>query len=250
MPAISKIKVGDTFKNNEGCFCSVTYYRNSSDVGIIFHDNFGWNTSVTASNLVRGGFKNFYHPSVCGVGYMGVGEYKMYKKGVVTREYRVWLGVIQRCYSERQKSKKFNTYSDCSVCEEWHNFQNFAEWYTSHEFYNLGYELDKDIKVKGNRVYSKENCCLVPAYINLLIHTKQEKASDLPTGVFKKSDGLYHASITKHGKNYFIGKFKIIEDASNAYVKEKESHVKYEAKKWRSCISEDVFEGLLNWTVY
>lgn len=250
MPAISKIKVGDIFKNNEGCFCSVTYYKNSSDVGIVFHDSFAWNTSVRSGNLVRGNFKNLFHPSVCGVGFMGVGKHKMYKKGLVTREYRIWLGMLQRCYSKNKKTKSFKGYEDCSVHEDWHNFQVFAEWYTNHEFYNLGYELDKDIKVKGNRVYSERTCCLVPAYINLLIHTKQEKVSCLPTGVSNPSKEKYQANLTKHGKIYILGRFNSVEEASRAYVEEKEIHVKEEAKRWRSRISEDVFRGLLKWTVY
>ena len=57
---------------------------------------------------------------------------------------------------------------DCSVYEGWHNFQNFAKWYEDN-YYEIEEEqmhLDKDILVKGNKVYSPDTCVFVPETIN------------------------------------------------------------------------------------
>ena len=51
------------------------------------------------------------------------------------------------------------TYIGCTVCIEWNNFQNFAGWFN--ENYIEGYDLDKDIKVNGNKVYSPVTCLIV-----------------------------------------------------------------------------------------
>lgn len=66
--------------------------------------------------------------------------------------------MLQRCY-DKDSLEKNPTYKDCTVAEEWHNFQNFAEWFK--ENYIEGYHLDKDIKIKGNRVYGPDRCMFV-----------------------------------------------------------------------------------------
>ena len=45
-------------------------------------------------------------------------------------------------------------YLDVTVCEEWHNFQNFAKWFYEN-YYEISGEkmrLDKDILIKGNKM--------------------------------------------------------------------------------------------------
>ena len=66
--------------------------------------------------------------------------------------------MMERCYSEHRKEKA-PTYIGCSVSPEWHNFQVFAVWF--YENYIDGYELDKDIKIKGNKVYCPDACMFV-----------------------------------------------------------------------------------------
>ena len=42
---------------------------------------------------------------------------------------------------------------------EWHNFQVFAKWFD--ENYMEGFQLDKDIKIEGNKIYSSGTCLFV-----------------------------------------------------------------------------------------
>lgn len=72
--------------------------------------------------------------------------------------------MIKRCYAHLESSRH-KTYTECEVCEEWQNFQNFAEWYD--ENYFNGCHIDKDIKIKGNKIYSPETCIMVTRSENM-----------------------------------------------------------------------------------
>lgn len=99
--------------------------------------------------------------SVCGIGYVGNGEYVTKKNGVHTTAYNKWHGILERCYSLKARAKH-PTYSDCSMCDEWLNFQVFAKWfYDNYPNDGVKYNIDKDIKVKGNRIYSPDTCLFV-----------------------------------------------------------------------------------------
>lgn len=64
--------------------------------------------------------------------------------------YIKWRGMLERCYSKRSLIKN-KSYSDCFVNKEWHLLSNFKKWFDKH--YIEGWQIDKDILVKGNREY-------------------------------------------------------------------------------------------------
>lgn len=184
---------------------------------------------------------------IFGVGYNGDGEYKAFIGGNGVPHYEVWKGMLRRCYSDRFKEKN-KSYESCSVHPDWHNFQNFADWYLNHEFYGLGYELDKDILVQGNRVYSSTTCCLVPRQLNLLIQKPQKKSNKLPVGVTKAArGGKYMARIRMYGKYKSLGNFETPELAGKKYKEKKESYVREVVRSWEGLISEDVYQAFMGW---
>ena len=77
--------------------------------------------------------------------------------------YQKWYDMIKRCYSitlqEKQKS-----YIGCSVCAEWLTFSNFKRWVESQDWENK--EIDKDLLVKGNKIYSPQTCVFVDRITN------------------------------------------------------------------------------------
>lgn len=151
--------IGDKFKINSGGTVEVIKYNKASDVIVRFEH--GGETSVQLSNLKRGSVFDKLTPSVCGVGFIGFGEYKSKGDSFSQRCYNIWGTMFHRCYSQKSL-KKYPTYFDCYVCEEWHNFQNFAKWYKENYPADGGkYDLDKDIKKKGNRIYGPEFCLFV-----------------------------------------------------------------------------------------
>lgn len=106
--------------------------------------------------------------SVYGVGTLGImKDGSKPKTTVYVREYSLWLHMIQRCYNEKFHESN-PTYKDCTVCERWLVFANFVEDLPLIENYELwrdnpkqGISLDKDSKIKGNKVYSLKACCFM-----------------------------------------------------------------------------------------
>ena len=80
--------------------------------------------------------------------------------------YARWGNMLKRCYSKKHHNKR-PTYQDCSVSEEWLLFSNFREWMVTQEW--EGNELDKDLLLLGNKVYSPETCVFVNSRVNSFI---------------------------------------------------------------------------------
>lgn len=118
--------------------------------------NTGSFTIAQASHIRRGSVKDKYSPDVMGVGFIGSANWKDNK-----RAHKTWSHMIERCYSKKYHVKQ-PTYKGCSICEDWHNFTNFLSWYDeNYPTDGKTYQLDKDILVQGNKVYSPETCCFV-----------------------------------------------------------------------------------------
>lgn len=181
-----KLEIGQTFINNEGCIGTIVDIKHRNEVYVVFND-YMEPKKCQFGNIKSGEVKNPYHPSVCGVGYLGQGPYKACERkqnGKVqqTKCYEKWQAMLQRCY-DAEFHDRYPTYKKCRVCKEWHNFQNFAEW-----FYNNYYEvpgckmeLDKDILNANNTVYGPDTCVFVPKDINILFEKGSRKR--ITTGV-------------------------------------------------------------------
>lgn len=114
---------------------------------------------VYRETIRRGNLKDNHLPSVVGVGFLGTGEYSHKEH---SKLYDCWASMLKRCYA----SDNYNvTYKDCSVVEDWFNFQTFADWAT-HNGFEKNMQLDKDIKIKGNKVYGPDTCMFVTAADN------------------------------------------------------------------------------------
>lgn len=175
MKGIKRERIGQTFKSNQGYIFKIVDYINSKEVIIEFQDEHKYSYTVTYRQCQQGKVNNPFHRTVRGVGYIGVGKYKPgIGNGKVSREYKVWERMFDRCYNENMRELN-STYKDCKVCKRWHCYQNFAEDIVKIEGYELwlnnpnkGIALDKDIKGKGSKLYSLENCCFVTIAENSL----------------------------------------------------------------------------------
>lgn len=179
--------------------------------------------------------------------YNSGGKYKTRIKGVKTHSYAVWRGMIRRCYKEEMQDKH-PTYIGCFVCDEWHDFQVFAEWVDNQKYGSCGYQLDKDILVSGNRVYSPEACCFIPSELNTLLIDSGASRGDYPQGVSLRKDvNKFQAGLRMGGKLRHIGYFKCPQEAHQAYKSAKERYVKNRALSWANKIDWDVFVSFMNW---
>lgn len=232
--------IGKYYYTNQGYKVKIIEYVNFYNTTIKFNDKSSTILkNVNLGSLRKGAVVNPYHPSVFGVGYCGEGTYISNISSKVTKSWKAMLG---RCYYYKENP----TYKDVTVCEEWHNFQNFAEWFEQN--YNSetmqGWHLDKDILVKGNKIYSPVTCCFVPQEINNQFTIDKERV--LPKGVSLDRKSI-RATISKFGKYQLIGYFSTINEASEAYKKERLSYIKELSEKWKSQITENVYNILINY---
>lgn len=247
MGNIKKDRTGERHLTKEGYWVKIVGCDGNCNFSIEFEDGVRLN-GKTYQNIKNGEIKNPYHPSVCGVGYNGIGIHIANKRNKV---YSVWGNLLKRCYNKKQQLKQ-PTYKGCTVATEWHNFQNFAEWY--HNNYNLepikSWHLDKDILVKGNKIYSPETCCIVPREINVLFKVATIRNS-LPRGVSINSRNVnkYDSQIKTHGKYRLLGSFNTPEEAFQAYKIAKELWIKEVAEEWRGKISEQVYQAMYKWVL-
>jgi len=186
---------------------------------------------------------------VCGVGVNDwVGKVKV--DGKMIKEYNLWKGMLQRCFDEKLKQKK-PTYEGVTCSKEWLSMTKFIEDVSQMKGYGLkGWELDKDILQKGNKLYSKDTCCFVPAEVNLLLIKSDKSRGEYPVGVyFHKRDIKFRAKLTINGKRKHLGDFTTPEEAFFAYKAAKEAHIKVVAHKWKHLLDERVFQALLTYDV-
>ena len=201
--------------------------------------------SKSKKGVVRGDLKH----AIYGVGFCDVKYSVNLDNGSIMPSYNTWYDMLKRCYSEKLH-KKEPAYIGCSVCNEWKYFSNFKDWFDSN--YVEGYALDKDILVKGNKVYSPETCCFVPKGLNSLLTNRKNHRGKYPLGVSKASySDNYEAAVYKNGKRVHIGTFKTPEEAFYAYKEAKETYIKEVATKYYNDgkIARNVYEALMNYKV-
>lgn len=206
-------RLGEIKANNQGCPMKIIKYNNTTDIIVEFQDKYRCKVHAAYKEFEKGEIKNPYCPSVFGIGITG-NKYEIRVHGNLIKEYVAWRSMLQRCYDKRYKGKE-SVYKDVTCCKEWLLFENFYEWLHSQENFdkwlnNEKWAVDKDILVKGNKIYSPETCCLVSQNVNSLFTKRTRNKRELPTGV------------TKHGTkfrarcmNSFENKMKNLKDCES-----------------------------------
>ncbi|MBU7315987.1 hypothetical protein [Paenibacillus oleatilyticus] len=242
------------YTNRQGSEFIIIKYTNTRNIRIKFLDKFGYEKNVKWDHIKKGSIKNPYFPYVFNIGYMGNGRHKSKINGKTNLFYSKWINMLNRCHGDKIKNN--TSYTDCTVCEEWYNYQNFAKW-CEENYYNIDgeqLELDKDILYKGNKIYSPETCVFVPHNINSILVKCNTKRGKYPIGVhydskINKLKVQYMNQITN--KRVCIGTFEINEEkkAFNCYKTYKEAHIKEVANKYKNKIPNNLYQALLNYEV-
>ena len=176
-----------------------------------------------------------------------------YRKAIAptnTKEYRTWNGMMTRCYNETTKNK-YPTYKDCTVSENFKAYSYFYDWCNNQTgFGNEGWHLDKDILVKGNKMYSEDTCCFIPPEINCALVTSGSRRGQHPQGViYNSTKTRYRARIQRGNKWESLGAYDTPEEAFIVYKPIKEAHIKSLANKWKDQIDVRVYDALMNWAI-
>lgn len=229
----------------------ITEYRKYSDIDVYFPE-YDW----TAKHAQCGNFKNGkikcpYESRYYKVGYLGEGKYKVSENRKITKVFDTWDSMLQRCYDSKCK-EKYPTYKDCKVCEEWLNFQNFAQWYEEN-YYEIPGEkmnLDKDILIKNNKIYSPDTCVFVPQSINKLFIKSNISRGNYPIGVFyNKKRKKYHSQCNVKGKHKHLEYYDTPEEAFQVYKQFKENHIKQIADQYMDLIPQSLYNAMINYEV-
>ena len=241
--------VGKVCKSlNSGDF-KIVKYNNNRNVEIQFI-NTGFETSVHLVQVKNGSVKDPYLPSVYGIGITGA-KYPTKINGVLTKEYTLWKSMLERCYSDALK-KRCPTYEGCEASDKLKSYEYFYEWCHKQIGFGVrGFEMDKDLLVKGNKVYSESTCVFIPVEINLLLNKCEASRGEHLIGVnWCKRDKAFKAMVNKNkGRSECLGSFKTEIEAFNAYKQAKESFIKEQANKWKSQIDERAYNALMKYEV-
>ena len=245
--------VGKVFKSKSSGYFEIVKYNNAKDVEIQFLKT-RFEMTVELGNIKSGNVKDPYSPSVYGVGITGT-KYLTKVNGVITKEYDLWKSMLVRCYSDAIK-KRCPTYEGCEVSDKFKSYEYFYEWcHNQVGFSNDGngnpFHLDKDLLVKGNKIYSESTCVFIPREINsLLTKCTASRGEHLIGVIWSKTANAFKAQVSKNkGKQEYLGYFKTDIEAFNAYKKAKESFVKEQAEKWKGKIDDRAYNALMNYTV-
>lgn len=180
---------------------------------------------------------------VQGVGIDDMGGI-MFVGGVAPTVYSRWNHMLMRCYNSGYQAR-FPTYVGCTVCSEWLHLSKFKEWFDAN--YKDGLELDKDILVKGNKVYSPDTCCFVPKYINYLQLDSSPCVRELnPANTKGRRSVVYQARVGLQGKS-LTKTFPTQDQAYLWYIQTKTMVVKDQAIKafLANEINSDVYLALV-----
>ena len=233
---------------NSGDF-KIVKYNDKTNVEIRFLKT-GFETTAILGNIRNGKVKDPYSPSVYGVGILGT-KYPPSISGVKTKEYVLWYSMLARCCNGTYK-KKYPTYKDCEVSENFKSYEYFYEWCNNQVWFSVdGFELDKDLLIKGNKVYSEDSCVFLPAEINMVLVKSTASRGEHLIGVsWHNASKSFRATISKNkGGREHLGLFNTEIEAFNAYKKAKENYLKELANKWKDQIDEKAYNALMNYQV-
>ena len=240
--------LGKKFKTNNFGEVVIIRYNGSISVEVQFI-NTGYETTTTIMQIKKGTVKDKTVPSIYGVGVVG-NELVIDNLGNLPKEYKLWQDMLKRCYNSKFVQKN-PTYKDCHVSENFKYYPYFKDWCSKQiGFGNDGWHLDKDILVKGNKLYSEDTCCFVPREINYLLVNRRLHRGEYPVGVsYDKQRDKFVAGYSVNGVRKGLGRYDTIEEAFRVYKLAKESHIKQIAEAWKSSIDNRVYNALINYNV-
>ena len=241
--------IGKVYESKLSGDFKIVKYNNARDVQIQFLKT-GYEATVQLEHIKSGSIKDPYVQSVYAIGIIGT-KYPVGEGGKDTKEYILWKSMLERCYSTTLK-KKYPTYEGCEVSDNFKSYEYFYEWcHNQIGFGNEGWHLDKDLLVKGNKVYNEDSCVFIPKEVNTLLTKREALRGEHLIGVcWSKTNKAFKAQVSKSkGKSEHLGYFKTEIEAYNAYKTAKEAFVKEQANKWKDKIDPRAYNALMKYTV-
>ena len=187
------------------------------------------------------------------MGFLGVGKFKSKVGSKHTKSYLAWRSMLNRVYGKDYHAYGRYLGTVDGVCEDWKDFQNFAQWFenvSSGLDTSIPYEVDKDLS--RGKLYSPETCFLLPHKLNTALITEVSTKGDCPTGVQRNSSGTFRSQLNRKGlgkPKYHGNGFLTAESAHKDYLKAKGDYLLEILKYCKDLgqIQEGVEEALQEW---
>lgn len=180
---------------------------------------------------------------------------------VKTKACQLWENIKNRCeYLPKMDEVRFGKYAGADACEEWKDFQNFAQWFEDVKllgYYQVGWQLDKDLLYKNNKIYRPNTCVFLPEEVNKALNVKSRSRGELPLG-------MSYVSTPNNAKTHISAEFTCkykeftvrvylpadeIEQAFAIYKKAKEKYIKFLAEKYKDELDPRAYNALKSYEV-
>lgn len=133
--------------------------------------------------------------------------------------YKTWIAMLSRCYGTKSKTNRKSP----TVCEEWLTFSNFKSWMEQQDW--EGKELDKDLLVYRNNIYSLDTCCFLSHALNTFLCSSNKTRGLYPIGVNYHIDPkmvnpckkAYRSQISDGSKKRHLGYYLTPEEAHKVW---------------------------------
>jgi hypothetical protein len=177
-------------------------------------------------------------------------KYSTKENGKTIKSYRLWYAMLDRCYNPKREDLN-PTYIGCTVSENFKSYSYFHSWAPLQIGFNLkDWDLDKDIILKGNQIYSEKTCTFVPRAINCFFNSSKNVRGKHPLGViFNEKRKLFEVFCSNQNHLKRLGAFKTTQEAYQVYKEYKEQLCKDLANQWKLQIDPRVYEAMMVWTV-
>lgn len=253
--------IGKLFYTSFGTPALVVDYIDHYKVVVEFQDEYKLRKIVDKSSLLKGNIKNPYDKSILGIACIGntttvdPNKVKLGLKHSASQKlsYHEWVAMIDRCYNE--KCSHYENYKDCYVHNDWLIFENFEKWFNENYYKIPGYRMniDKDILVKGNKIYSPKTCVVVPSILNIQF-VRNIKRRNLALGVVytenkKRYEAYYYRGEGKNHIRVNLGRYDSVEEAFYKYKEAKENYLKELADRFKEYIPEKLYKRLYTYEV-
>lgn len=251
-------RVGEHRCNNTGHRMEIVEYRGSKDITIRWECG---NTQTTTYNYFKNGSIRYpLHRGFLGKGYLGFGKYVAGKPRdgqVVVPKYVTdcWRSMLHRVYNKDYLGETKNAgYLDTVICEDWLNFQNFAEWSLSQigcggkDEKGVYFQLDKDILGGCEKCYSPQICVFVPKEINIFFSKKSVGEYGRGVKAVRKKGVIqgYSSTVSEFGRDVYLGFYPTPKEAQMVHDIAKKNIALKLADKWEGLIDGRVVERLRN----
>jgi hypothetical protein len=159
---------------------------------------------------------------------------------IQTRLGKIHNNFTQRANQEGSVQNVYGTsYAGVTASELFKDAQKFADWAVAQHGWNIGYQLEKDLLVDGNREYGENTCCFLPYSINAAIKSKL-------SGTIVKGGDLFSAFVNVNGSRLSLGRYESKDEAEEAAANFKRKRLYKLAEEYKGTIDPRAYDRLVN----